>query len=674
MSTFTGIICDLSGSMRNNAGGRIDEDGGVWARSMFTVIDDLIRNDVTPNNLVVAIGIGASCRNEPFDLLTTIEQFKDYRKRTQGLTHSAIVQAIFDILQTGGARNIRKWATSAIVEQSVSYDMASLFLTMLASDRDFLNFFVHECLPSSCRDWDNYGGNDGGFSGLFQSLYSSAVTTFRQASERDIKDVVLKAQGKLLKNVGAVLTVQNASKIVHDCVGKASLTDDRVTDLMKMVEPFIYGGTPMYRSLSNALRLMKNTMYMDHAKMLFVLSDGEPSDNGNFANLSESFSNANVTIISCFINRTTVIESRRLYSEADLSWSHGARFLFDLSSQIPTSRLPRTIFVKRGWKIDISNNQTKLFMQVNDPENIHDACELAKNVVCSQDSLSDLLASVSLDMYINQNNTDFVAPTQVKRTCYANAAATIIHLSVKRIIGRDGGYPDFNKLRQAIIDKYGYEGYVTLDALRDFCPQYRLQCNDNIGIKKALQAITEKRPVVATFRLTNLEWSHFCEFYEKKPKGILDKTVINIAKRVPGFCVNTGHAVVFTGYDSDCLHFMNFKGSGWADNGFFRVQNADVLDMTFIDVFWTSSDLTSNEKAYFKRYGGKVADDLMNKFVGLQTATFTCPLCRCSSLVTEFEGTLHEVFCPKCMREFVCNESGNILAMNIYLTSLASKS
>ncbi|XP_071142937.1 uncharacterized protein [Mytilus edulis] len=674
MPTLTGIVCDLSGSMRKNAGEQINEVRGAWARSIFNVIDDLIRHDVSQDDSVFAVGIGASCKDSTFDVLTTIEQFQNCANTAEGLNKSQIVQNIFDILQTEGARNIRKWATSTIVERSVSYDLASLFLNMLGSDREFLYFFVHECLPSSCRDWDNNGGDDGGISGLFQSLYSSAVTSFRQATERDIEDVVQKAKAKLLKNVGAVCTVQNASKIVRGCVGQTSLTDERVTDLMKMVEPFIYGGTPMYRSLDEAFELLTKNEYMNHKKMLFILSDGEPTDHGNFAEISACLLNAKVTIISCFINRTTVIESRRLYSEANMFWSQGARFLYDVSSYIRSDHLPRTIFVKHGWKIDISNNQTKLFMQVNDPENIHDACELAKNVVCSQDSLSDLLASVSLDMYIYQNNIDLKAPIQYKDTCYANASATIIHLATKRILGREGGYPDFENLRQAIIDKYGYEGYITLEALRDFCPQYRLQCNDNIGIGKALQAISEKRPVVATFQLTNLEWSHFCDFYTNKPKGILDKTVINIAKRVPGFCVNTGHAVVFTGYDSDCLRFMNFKGSGWGDNGFFRVQNADVLGMTFIDVFWTSSDLTSNEKAYFKQYGGKVADDLMNKFVGLQTATYTCPLCHCISLVTEYEGTLHEVFCPKCMRKFVCNESGNILAMNIYLTTLASKS
>lgn len=673
MPTITGIICDLSGSMRKNAGEQINEVRGAWARSMFNVIDDLIRHD-TQDDSVFAVGIGASCKNSTFDVLSTIEQFQNCVNSAEGLHKPQIVQNIFDILQTGGARNIRKWATSTIVERSVSYDMASLFLNMLASDSEFLYFFVHECLPSSCRDWDDNGGDDGGISGLFQSLYSSAVTSFRQATERDIEEVVQKAKAKLLKNVGAVCTVQNASKIVRGCVGQKTLTDERVTDLMKMVEPFIYGGTPMYKSLYEALELLTKTEYMKHTKMLFILSDGEPSDDGIFAEISACFSNANVNIISCFINRTTVIESKRLYSEPNLSWSHGARFLYELSTQYPTNRLPRTIFVKRGWKIDVSNNQTKLFMQVNDPENIHDACEVAKNVVCFQDALSDMLVSVSLDMYIDKTNEAFIAPEQVGETCYANAAATIIHLSVKRILGRDGGYPDFKNIRKAIIDKFGTKKCSTFKALNYFCPQYRLHCVDNIGIDKAKQAIIEKRPVVAIFELTGIEKTHFTAFYKNNRKGILNKTVINIAKRVPGLYDIVRHAVVFTSFDNDCLVFMNSMGPIWGDKGFFRVQNVDVLDFKFIDVFWTSNDLTSNERTFFKQHGEQVAADLIRMFVGLQIAKYECPLCRCSSLVREFEGNLHEAICPKCRREFVCNESGNILAMNIYLTSIASKS
>jgi hypothetical protein len=51
-------------------------------------------------------------------------------------------------------------------------------------------------------------------------------------------------------------------------------------------------------------------------------------------------------------------------------WEPGAKFLFSLSSEVPTQHLPRAILVKRGWTIDIANNETKLFIQVNHPDNL----------------------------------------------------------------------------------------------------------------------------------------------------------------------------------------------------------------------------------------------------------------------------------------------------------------
>lgn len=94
---------------------------------------------------------------------------------------------------------------------------------MLGSNPTFLIFFVYECLPSSCRDWDNFGGNDGGVSGFVQDLYSSAVTS--AASEKEIAEVVEKAKNKLLQEVGDVCRVQRASQIVHDCIGETRLTE-----------------------------------------------------------------------------------------------------------------------------------------------------------------------------------------------------------------------------------------------------------------------------------------------------------------------------------------------------------------------------------------------------------------------------------------------------------------
>lgn len=95
--------------------------------------------------------------------------------------------------------------------------------------------------------------------------------------------------------------------------------------------------------------------------------------------------------------------------------------------------------------------------------------------------------------------------------------------------------------------------------------------------------------------------------------------------------------------------------------------------MMFKDVIWRSNDVTSNKKTYFKQRGGEIADILINRLVSLQTAKYECPLCNCSALVMDYKGILNEANCSNCTETFKCNKSGNILAMNIYLTARAIK-
>jgi DNA-directed RNA polymerase subunit RPC12/RpoP len=220
---------------------------------------------------------------------------------------------------------------------------------------------------------------------------------------------------------------------------------------------------------------------------------------------------------------------------------------------------------------------------------------------------------------------------------------------------------------------YGSDGACTIRVLQALCPKYRLHCQ-KASVKQAMEAIVKKRPVVATFCLTKEEWEAFCRFYATNVNGVLTADEINVRQRREG-AVLTGNAVVLTSYNSKCLTLMNSWGSSWGDMGFFRVKNAEVLRLEFIDVFWTLNDLTKGEKAYHKEHGSKVAGKLMASLKGLQKTEYKCPKCNKISLVTEFTGTLTEAKCPKCSRQFsACDNKGNILALNMYLTSLRRRS
>jgi hypothetical protein len=299
---------------------------------------------------------------------------------------------------------------------------------------------------------------------------------------------------------------------------------------------------------------------------------------------------------------------------------------------------------------------------------------MAETVVCCPDALSELLVSVDLDIYISQSTSDFEAKKQQGGTCYANASAAVLHLAMQRILGREGGYPDFHVLRDEIIRAYGTHGANTSKVLQEICPRYRLH-SQKVCIKGAMEAVLKKRPVVARFHLSDDEWETFSNFYKNNPTGTLTQKELDVRKRPTSPPPSTsGHAVVLTSYNSKCLTFMNSWGQKWGDKGFFRVQNAEVLQLEFLDVYWTLSDLTEGEKEYYHQHGSEVAAKLVNSLKGLQKAKYTCPLpnCKKTSLVTEFNGTLSKVQCPECYSEFSTNDNaGNILALNMYLTSLS---
>lgn len=718
MSSLIGILLDVSGSMRRNVGDGIDEQGGPWARSIFEVINNFIKHDVSSDNHVFAIGFGANRPGEEiFDILGTLQQLAT-------LDH---INMIFEILERAGARTIRKWAEVEVVRSVLTDYMAVLFLKKFHSDQAFLRKFVQEILPPACRDWpkDNLalpkialfaglgiatGGLGlvlGAAAGLYNlkgafpeaagSAYAWGMTKFKKATKEDIKEVLKKSKPHLakkkeghseenddycifqLKKVKkeSIFNVQDASNVVHGYVDEKEISKEWSGELLRSVEPCIYGGTPLYQAIERATELFEKnaSKFSSHKKLLFVVSDGQPTDGEATEDTrvdrlrSRLEKKEDVTVVSCLITKSKETDPRRLYSEMKPDWDKAAKFLFRLSSKLPTQ-----FFVKRGWSIEIVNNETRLFLQVNHPDHMREACQVAREVVCSQDALSDLLVSVKLDDHINQTLEGYKAEEeQDGETCYANAAATVLHLAMSRILGRQDGYPKFDTLRQELIDcSDRLRTTSTLYVLQEICPKYHLRCK-KVDLKGAMEAIASSRPVVARFRLTEYEWDRFEDFFKKESnrKSILTKEQIDITAR-PHDVPTDGHAVVLTSFNSECLRLLNSWGHTWADKGFFRVQNADVLGLDFIDVFLEEEDLTPEEKAYYKNHGSEVAKTLMGLLPSLQRAEYTCPNCKMASPVVEFTGTLLRAKCPKCEHEFSTDDAkrGNILALNIYLTSL----
>ena len=388
--SLTGIILDVSHSMRRSIKAGTNEEHGPWAQSVFDVVDDFIELNDSPENRVFAIGVGANCTGnysgkEIFDMIGTVEKVIEAMEVPATENH---IDSILDILEKNGARNVRKWTRDvALIQGTVSDYAATIILENLESDERFCWVFVHELLPTAVRDTETTdshaapGVATGIRSAAFNRkdrVYSSLASRIKPATKEDIERIVERAKAYIIskgrwirmKDVGpqSIFSVKDAARIIRGDDKK--LTTERRRQLLENIEPYIYGLTPLYQTFEKAISLFERDT--SGQKFLFVLSDGKPTDKNkiDISEIANKLKKAKVKIVSCFITTSADIQPKRLYDEVEPHWEPGAKFLFSLSSIVPTQHLPRAILIKRGWTIDVEKNETKLFVQVNHPDNL----------------------------------------------------------------------------------------------------------------------------------------------------------------------------------------------------------------------------------------------------------------------------------------------------------------
>jgi len=322
--------------------------------------------------------------------------------------------------------------------------------------------------------------------------------------------------------------VQHVSKMIDDLLRSEGLSSmsssslhDRIREIIEPIKPHIYGGTPMCAALNNAKDVLMETS--TNQKVLFILSDGESAD-GDPRPIAEELRKFDVTIVTCFLTSDPISEPRRLFDEPDPRWStkDGRLVLFEMSSCMENTHTPVSYLVDANWELPTSG-VSRLFIQANRLDVVNEFCKIVVSQMEKDcDALAHILEKVSLAKLINQTNAKIVPPKQEFETCYANAIATVFYLAMHRIVGREGGYPTFEEIRQRLVDAHGTEGADSEKVLEKVCPLYHLHFEE-IDETHARQAINERRPVVVTFYLYKKQWDNFWTFYDNTPKGILTK-------------------------------------------------------------------------------------------------------------------------------------------------------
>ena len=393
MSTLIGILVDVSDSMRNSVGGEVDAERGNWARSIFKVVDELIKHDVESSNQTFVLALGSRNKPEVFDLLGTVRVATEEARGINDLSSKKgqrqMIDEALDILEINGADRVRTWAKMHILLKVLDKATAAAILYYLQRRPDFTEMFVYECLPPECLPREP---RDPATISMWELLYAvffekslrgwALESSVREAIDK-VKKLLAEIRSERIEMVPvskvAIMSVQSASDILHAITDKKEVDEKRVDELLEAVEPYIYGRTPLMQAMRHSIDLFSHSEFANHKKLLFILSDGQPNDEGDPP--VQELSALGVTIVSCFITREKLSDPRRLYSLLDESWEAPAKFMFNMSSIVTTQNLPHTVFVRKGWKIDIENNETRLFFQVNHPNVIKEVCAMARECV-----------------------------------------------------------------------------------------------------------------------------------------------------------------------------------------------------------------------------------------------------------------------------------------------------
>ncbi len=131
----------------------------------------------------------------------------------------------------------------------------------------------------------------------------------------------------------------------------------------------MFGATPMLEAFRMVSRRFDEEVARTafSGKILFVLSDGDPTDGEpmDIQRVARELALKDVLVVSCYVTDGDTVESRRLYSDALPRWPSGAELMFYVASELPGDEVFTSYLREHNWKFD---SGCRLFTQINQSE------------------------------------------------------------------------------------------------------------------------------------------------------------------------------------------------------------------------------------------------------------------------------------------------------------------
>jgi len=178
------------------------------------------------------------------------------------------------------------------------------------------------------------------------------------STNTEIRQIVIREIGSQLET--EISKRGNRVKSLKEVAQLFESKEDEIEEL----KPLIYGNTPMRSALQviqQRFRIELANRPKDTISVLFILSDGEPTDGLPLPFANQLKSNG-ISIVSCFLTNQNLTAPRKLFDKVESGWSAGARLMFDMASKVEHDSVLVESLIEKRWEVP---DNPKLFVQAN---------------------------------------------------------------------------------------------------------------------------------------------------------------------------------------------------------------------------------------------------------------------------------------------------------------------